>query len=493
MAQTNGSPAIQQTSDPLTERALRIADSLILVVDDHMASLRQLTGVLKEVGYRVHPLPSGAMALEAASKLPIDLVLLDVGLSVTSGFDVCRSLQIDPRTADVPVIFISEYDEVLDKLMAFGLGGTDYVTKPFHVEEILARVQTHLALRHSTRQLQQAKAQLEDDVRERTAMLEALSSAASHFVPRETIELLGKDSLLDVHLGDGKQLEMAVMFADVRSFTTLAEAMTPEESFAFLNQYFGYVSPIIRENHGLIDQYIGDGITALFPQSVEHAIAAGIEIQQKLQQINQRQKQQGKPLIQAGFSIHAGPVRLGIVGDEQRFQSTVISDVVNTAGRMQQVNKDYGAPLVLSEQALKMLEDRERYAYRFLNNVQVKGKSQAIFVYELLEPASDPSIQSKRMTQTVFGRAVRHFARTEYSEALRLFEKIIERHPEDEASLNYMQRCYEHINHPALSPFPDKAIGLERGQSASEMVPWRNGIGAADVRNNGGNRNVPRL
>ncbi len=449
----------------LTRQTLKLADSLILVVDDHMASLRQLTQVLKSAAYRVHPVPSGSMALEAAACLPIDLVLLDVGLSATNGFEICRSLQADPRTTDVPVIFISEYDAVLDKLMAFGLGGTDYVTKPFHMEEILARVKTHLALRFSTRQLQQAKARLEHDVRERTADLEALSNAASHFVPRETIALLGKDSLLDVHLGDGKQMEMAVMFADVRSFSTLAEKMTPEESFAFLNRYFGHVSPIIRKNRGLIDQYIGDGITALFPYSVEDAIAAGIEIQQTLMRANQLYKKEGKPLMRAGFSIHAGSVRLGIIGDDHRFQSTVISDVVNTAGRMQAVNKNYGAPLVLSEQALEMLGNQADYAYRFLNNVHVKGKEQRISVYELLEPASDPSIQGKRMTQALFGRAVQHFSAAEYGEALALFEQIVELHPQDGACLHYIQRCYKQIKQQA-------PLLLTKGFHRGEAVQW---------------------
>lgn len=128
----------------------------ILIVDDTPASLRLLAQMLTERGYKVRPAPSGELALTAASAEPPDLILLDIRMPEMNGYEVCGRIKADPRTHDIPVIFISALDEIGDKVRAFSSGGVDYVTKPFQVEEVLARVQAHLALRQLQRELQEA-------------------------------------------------------------------------------------------------------------------------------------------------------------------------------------------------------------------------------------------------------------------------------------------------------------------------------------------------
>ncbi|MGB3237982.1 MAG: response regulator [Geitlerinemataceae cyanobacterium] len=116
----------------------------ILVVDDTPANLRLLLGILSEKGYNVRPVSNGAQAISIAQGMPIDLILLDINMPGMDGYEVCQKLKADDRTCEIPVIFISALSDVLDKVKAFGVGGVDYVTKPFQVEEVLARVKTHL-------------------------------------------------------------------------------------------------------------------------------------------------------------------------------------------------------------------------------------------------------------------------------------------------------------------------------------------------------------
>ena len=120
----------------------------ILVVDDTVANLRLLVNLLVERGYKVRPASNGPMALSAARTEPPDLILLDILMPHMDGYEVCEQLKGDESTREIPVIFISAVSEVLDKVKAFTVGGVDYITKPFQVEEVLARVEKHLAIQN---------------------------------------------------------------------------------------------------------------------------------------------------------------------------------------------------------------------------------------------------------------------------------------------------------------------------------------------------------
>lgn len=136
----------------------------VLVVDDAPANVRLLSQMLADQGFRVRAATSGERAVDAMRRDPADLVLLDVRMPGMSGYDVCRELKADATTENVPVIFISALDELSDKMCAFGAGGVDYITKPFQVEEVLARVRTHLALRDLQARLREVNRRLEREL-----------------------------------------------------------------------------------------------------------------------------------------------------------------------------------------------------------------------------------------------------------------------------------------------------------------------------------------
>ena len=142
----------------------------VLIVDDTIDTLRLLSDLLGERGYDVRAVTNGRQALQAVERDPPDLILLDIGLPELDGYEVCRHLRASERTQDVPVIFITALSDTADKVRAFEAGGVDYVTKPFQVEEVLARVKAHVALRRAQAELAdsftrlRALEQLRDDM-----------------------------------------------------------------------------------------------------------------------------------------------------------------------------------------------------------------------------------------------------------------------------------------------------------------------------------------
>jgi DNA-binding response OmpR family regulator len=161
----------------------------ILVVDDTLANLELLSTMLQARGFRVRPAPSGELALQAARCEPPDIVLLDINMPGMNGYEVCERLKANPQLAAIPVIFISALGETMDKVKGFGLGAVDYVTKPFQLEEVEARVRTHLELSRLRRELESHNARLEETVAQRTrelaeahARLAILDQAKSDFL-----------------------------------------------------------------------------------------------------------------------------------------------------------------------------------------------------------------------------------------------------------------------------------------------------------------------
>jgi sigma-B regulation protein RsbU (phosphoserine phosphatase) len=157
----------------------------ILVVDDTPANLRLLSQMLSQEGYRVRAVTSGTRALASVQVSRPDLILLDIKMPELNGIEVCEHLKADPRTRDIPIIFVSALDELEDKVQAFAAGGVDYITKPFQFAEVLARVETHLALRKLQEQLRDANRKLRDANRRFERELALAGRVQASFLPSE--------------------------------------------------------------------------------------------------------------------------------------------------------------------------------------------------------------------------------------------------------------------------------------------------------------------
>jgi len=163
----------------------QVAPSSILVIDDNPDNLRLLVGILTEQGYKVRAARSGKLALSAAQGLPPDLILLDINMPELDGYEVCKQLKADQRTSDIPVIFLSAFNDVFDKVKAFAVGGVDYITKPFQVEEVMVRIKTHLAIRFLEKNLKQRNEDL-------TKTVQQLQITQEQLIQSEKMAALGQ-------------------------------------------------------------------------------------------------------------------------------------------------------------------------------------------------------------------------------------------------------------------------------------------------------------
>ncbi len=218
------------------------------------------------------------------------------------------------------------------------------------------------------------------------AELESLNSAYVRFVPETFLNLLGKEHIVSVQLGDHTRSKLTIMFTDIRSFTPLAEKMTAEETFKFINDYFAHLGPIVRQYHGVIDKYIGDAIMALFV-SPNDAIDAGIAMLETLADFNAQRV--GEDPIKMGIGLHTGEVMLGTIGERFRMEGTVIGDVVNLASRLESLTKNYEKPILISEVTKLEAEhnteagQNDNYVVAFVDEVLAKGKSTPTRVYSV--------------------------------------------------------------------------------------------------------------
>ncbi len=209
-----------------------------------------------------------------------------------------------------------------------------------------------------------------------------INKAVSRFVPNAFLNALGKSDITEIKLGDTVQKEVTVFFSDIRNYTTLSEQMTPKENFRFVNAYNGRMGPVIQKYNGFVNQYLGDGIMAIFPNSTTDALKAAIDMQKALQRYNQQRVKNGKTILKVGMGMHNGPLIMGITGDENRLDAATISDSVNSASRIENLTKHYGASILLSDASLKELDNPSAFHFRYLGEVQVKGKLKAIKIYE---------------------------------------------------------------------------------------------------------------
>lgn len=212
--------------------------------------------------------------------------------------------------------------------------------------------------------------------------LTLLNQAYERFIPKDFLSLLQKKSIIDVKLGDHTQTMMSVLFVDIRDFTTRSEKISPKENFDFINTFLGITVPIIKKHFGFVDKYIGDAIMALFPRNVDDAIQCGLEMINKLEDYNKQNPQE--EAIKIGIGINTGLLMLGIVGEPNRLAATVISDVVNTASRLESLTKNYQTPLLITEDSYKKIHNPTIYEIEIVDmSLVVKGKQQGITIYKV--------------------------------------------------------------------------------------------------------------
>jgi two-component system sensor histidine kinase ChiS len=389
----------------------------ILVVDDEPVNLQVLVNHLSLQNYAITQASNGIEALDAIRKgFKPDLILLDIMMPKMTGYELCHKIREQFLATELPVVLLTAKNQVSDLVEGFSAGANDYLTKPVSKNELLARIKTHI-------------------------QLSKINAAYGRFVPHEFLQFLERESIVDVQLGDQVQKEMTVLFSDIRSFTNLSEKMSPKENFDFINAYLSRVSPVIRNYHGFIDKYIGDAIMALFPQTVDDAVQAAIDMQKQVSLYNAYRQENSEEPIAIGIGLHTGTLMLGTVGESQRMEGTVIADAVNLASRLEGLTKFYGVDILISEQTLSRLDNPHNYNYRFLGRYKVKGKSDPVNVFEVYDADPQHLIELKRQTRAEFEQGVSLYVGEKFTQAEQIFQQVLQKNQRDRVTQLYIERC----------------------------------------------------
>ncbi len=383
-----------------------------LIADDEAINLSLVAQQLESIGLEVTKAGDGHAAWETFDKQgPFDVVLLDVVMPKMNGYDVCRAIRERFTAAAVPVLMLTGKHDAREYVQGFEAGANDFLTKPFAKKELTMRVRMHLGIAKT-------------------------NEALGRFVPRHFLELLGREAIIDVQLGDQVERTMPVMFGDVRNFTSIAEAIGSAETFAFLNSLLSRIGPAVRDEGGFIDKYIGDAFMALFPVSIDSALRAAIRIQRTLDSFNDAGLAPLGRRVQLGMGVHLGPMRLGTIGEDERFEATVISDAVNLASRLESLTKVFGVRAIVTENVVSGAQDT--YDVRHLGAVKVKGKAHSVGVFDLISADTEEQRELKLMTRARFEEAIHAFARADLTAAREAFEHVTEANPSDGAAWYYL-------------------------------------------------------
>ncbi len=393
----------------------------ILAVDDEPINLQVVTNHLSLQHYAIIQASNGMEALEKIQQgCKPDLIILDVMMPKMSGYEVCKIIREQFPANEMPILMLTAKNQVSDLVEGLSAGANDYLTKPVSKNELLARIKTQIEL-------------------------SKINIAYGRFVPHEFLRFLGHESIVDVRLGDQVQKTMSILFSDIRSFTSLSEDMSPKENFDFINSYLRRVGPVIRQHNGFIDKYIGDAIMALFPEAAEDALRAAIEMQKQVSLYNVHRQNNGYVPVAIGVGLHTGSLMLGTIGEEQRMESTVISDAVNLASRLEGLTKVYGASIIISGQSLFGLDDQTKYNYRFIGQIPVKGKKELVPVFDVFDADPPQIIELKMQTKAKFEEAITLYHAQKIEESYQIFKEILQINSHDKGARLYIKNCEEFL------------------------------------------------
>jgi class 3 adenylate cyclase len=334
----------------------------LLVADDNKVNRLLLQRSLQLQGHHVSLAENGRIALEMLAREPFDLLLLDIAMPEMDGFQVLEHLAKDLRLRDLPVIVTSAVEGMDSVVRCIECGAEDYLPKPVNPVLLKARIGASLE-----------KKRLRDQQKE----------LVRRFATREVAADLDASGFA---LG-GRRVDATVMFSDIRGFTTMAEAMAPEETIELLNTYYTLMFDAISGHGGVVNQMIGDGLMAIFGAPLAladpcgSAVRAAQEMLEMVALFNLEPDRKGKAPIQIGVGIASGSVIAGYTGTEQRATYTCVGDTVNLAARLEAHTKTAERAILIdgpTQAALGVDFDTEP-----MGQVLFKGKTATVEVFAL--------------------------------------------------------------------------------------------------------------
>jgi class 3 adenylate cyclase/FixJ family two-component response regulator len=416
--------------------------SAILCVDDEKIVLISLKNQLKrhlENRYAIETAESGEDALEIfqdllEEQIDIPVVLSDQIMPGMKGDELLKQIHtVAPKTLKILLTGQADAGAVGNAVNYANL--YRYISKPWEQADLNLTVAEAIRSYFQEKQLEEQNQQLFQLNQE----LQEKVNTFYKFVPSQFLQVLNIRECEQIKLAQCVERDMSVMFSDIRSFTSLSEKMTPQENFLFINSYLSHMGPVIRYHNGFIDKYIGDAIMALY-EKTDEAVQAAISMLVNLVEYNHGRERAGYLPIAIGIGLNTGSLMLGTVGEHDRMQTTVIGDTVNLAARVESLTKTYHTPVLITEHTLRNLDTPERFVMRLIDRVTVKGKTQPVTVFEVLDTIPAQLGEPKVIIAELFEEALQCYYAKAFETAEILLKKCLTQCPTDQASQIYLER-----------------------------------------------------
>ncbi len=334
----------------------------LLIVDDNKMNRLLIARHLEQQGHRMSQAENGRQALAMLRSHSFDLVMLDLEMPEMDGLQVLEELTTDPELSNIPVVIISNVEDLDSIVKSIELGAEDYLHKPINPTLLRARIASSLE-----------KKRLRDR-------------------QRELIRKFATDQVADELLSTGfslggKIVNATTLFCDIRSFTSITESQTPEETIDLLSDYYALMMEAIGEEGGIVNEMAGDGLMAIFGAPLPDAnhrirsVRAAIQMMELLEQYNQERIALKRNPIRIGIGIASGDVIAGFTGTQRRATYTCVGDTVNLAARLESQTKVVGKPILIEDCVRSGLDGSIEIEDEGL--LEIKGKSKPVQVYSV--------------------------------------------------------------------------------------------------------------
>ena len=390
----------------------------ILFVDDEAINRHVVERQLKDSLYTLSLALDGEEALKQISEgLCPNLILLDIMMPGMDGFEVCRKIRQKYSANDLPIIMVTAKNQVADLVEGLSAGANDFISKPYSREELLARISKHLDIAKT-------------------------HTSFGRFVPKDLLALLEKGDIDAIESDNHIEKQMTLLLTDFTGDPLIKKT----ETFSFLSSFLPQILPAIREHHGIIHRYEGEGVMSFFPGSSADALESSIKIQKLAAGYNTEHRLRGKRAVQIKTVLHKGTLLIGTAGDEAYTREVVISDAVNQTLYLRDLAWRLSCPIMATEPVISMTNGHyNKRMLAYLSN----GFEDVLNAYEILSPDTrDEDLKMK--TQNDFEEALKLFHKLHFDEASVHFGKVLKTNPRDNAAVHYRERCGYYMTNPPV-------------------------------------------
>lgn len=364
----------------------------ILVVDDNDSNRNLLAHQLHRQGHTISTTPSGREALKLIRENKPDLILLDLFMPDMNGFDVLQEMHSDAALRAVPVIIITGLNDKDAAVKCIEAGAFDLLIKPVNPSLLGARVTACLERKAWHDKELAYRKELENSYK-------FIRKVFGRYLSDEVVKnILESDE--GMQMGGGKRV-VTIMMTDIRGFSILSQELDPQDCVRMLNNYFGVMTPLIQKYDGVIDEFLGDAILAIFGAPVvseihaQQAVACAIEMQRAMIEVNRTNQEWGLPSIEMGIAVNTGEVVVGNIGSETRSKYGVVGHHVNLTARIESFT--VGGQIMASEFTVNALQPEITIAQSL--QVEAKGIKEAVTIHEITAIGAPYDLRLEDKTQ----------------------------------------------------------------------------------------------